>query len=88
MEDIYIPTHVTTTFFTENAVLLDSRRNKYYSLNGSASGFWKFLTQMGSFEAALEEVLKLYQGSSDTIAEDMENLVVELLKIGLLEKAH
>jgi hypothetical protein len=85
MEEIRITQHVATTFFDESAVLLDLRKNVYYALNDSAADFWKYLTQIGSYEGALEEVVKLYEDSSDVIIKDMEELVYSLVKAGLLE---
>lgn len=87
MNNFRVPTHVHTTFFPEKAVLLDSKKNVYYALNDSASEFWKNLIQMGSFEEALQEVLKLYQDSSEVLRKDMEKLVNSLLHVGLLERA-
>jgi hypothetical protein len=86
MGEIRVPTHVATTFFNESAVLLDLRKNVYYALNDSAAEFWKSITQMGSFEAALKQVLELYEDSSDVIRTDMEELVDSLVKAGLLER--
>ncbi|MBW4570940.1 MAG: PqqD family protein [Tolypothrix carrinoi HA7290-LM1] len=57
-------------FFYETAVLLDSRKNVYYTLNDSAVEFWKFLVQNGSFECVLKEVLELYEDSSDVISKE------------------
>ena len=85
MEKFRIPAHITTTFFENSAVLLDSRKNLYYSLNNSASEFWKFLMQMDSFDKALKEVLKLYEDSSEFVKKDMEELVESLFQAGLLE---
>jgi hypothetical protein len=86
MEEIRVPPHVATTTFNETAVLLDLRKNAYYALNDSAADFWKFITQMGSFESALKEVSELYEDSSDVIRKDMEELVSSLIKAGLLER--
>lgn len=86
MEKFCVPSHIATTFFNETAVLLDSRKNVYYALNDSAADFWKSLTNIGSFEEALKEVLELYEESSEEIRKDMEELVGSLVEAGLLEK--
>ncbi|NJM74002.1 MAG: PqqD family protein [Scytonema sp. RU_4_4] len=85
MKRFRVPAHIATTFFGDSAVLLDSRKNLYYSLNNSAAEFWKFLMQMDSFDKALKEVLKLYEDSSELVKKDMEELVESLLETGLLE---
>lgn len=86
MGQICIPPHVSTTFFKDTAVILDARTNSYHALNNTAADFWKFLMQNGSFESALNEVLELYDHSSDLIREDMEELVRSLLHAGLLKR--
>jgi predicted lipoprotein len=88
MVEFRVPTHVTTTFFDESAVLLDFRKNIYYALNSSAADFWKSITQMSSFEAALKQVSELYEDTSDVIRKDMEELVNSLVKAGLLERVN
>ncbi|ARV57453.1 hypothetical protein BZZ01_01335 [Nostocales cyanobacterium HT-58-2] len=85
MKEICIPPDVYTTFFEESAILLDARRNIYYALNDSAADFWKSLMKSGSVEETLKEILNLYEGPSDVIIKDMEALVDNLLKAGLLE---
>ncbi|MBW4507009.1 MAG: PqqD family protein [Scytonematopsis contorta HA4267-MV1] len=86
MQEFRIPKHVTFTFFNESAVLLDSRKNAYYALNESAADFWQLLSQMGSYEKALQQMLESYDNSGDVITKDMEELVNSLVKSGLLEK--
>ena len=85
MDKVYVPQHVSTTFFEDNAVLLDLNKNVYYGLNNTASEFWKALMQLNSIDSALKEVLKLYNGySADVIRQDMEELVHSFVQAGLL----
>lgn len=86
MGRICVPAHVSTTFFKDTAVILDARTNSYHALNNTAADFWKSLIHNGSFETALNEVLKLYDHSSDIIREDMEELVQSLLNLELIER--
>lgn len=86
MEKICVPSHVSTTFFKDTAVILDARANSYHALNNTAADFWKSLMQNGSFDSALNEVLELYDYSSDLIRKDMEELVDSLLNVGLLKR--
>lgn len=85
MKEFRIPSYVATTFFEDSAVLLDSRKNMYHALNGSAADFWKFLMETGRYEDALQEMLNLYQDSSDVMQKDLEELTCSLTKVGLLE---
>lgn len=86
MKKICIPPYVYSTFFQESAIILDARKNIYYTLNDSAANFWNFLIKSGSFEEALKESLNLYEGSSDTLRKDMEALVDSLVKTGLIQR--
>lgn len=85
MEEFRVPSHVTITFFQDSAVLLDLRKNVYHALNDTAADFWKLFTQTGSYEDALQGMLKLYQDSPDLIRKDVEELVFSLAKAGLIE---
>ncbi|MBW4449156.1 MAG: PqqD family peptide modification chaperone [Spirirestis rafaelensis WJT71-NPBG6] len=86
MEKICVPSHVSTTFFKDTAVILDARTNSYHALNNTGADFWKSFMEKGSFESALNEVLELYDYSSDLIRKDMEELVDSLLHAGLLKR--
>lgn len=86
MGKICIPSHVSTTFFKDTAVILDARTNSYHALNNTAAEFWRFFMEKGSFESALNEVLELYDYSSDLIRKDMEELVDSLLHVGLVKR--
>lgn len=85
IEQIYFPTHVTASFFEESAVLLDSRKNHYYTLNDTAADFYKLLSKTGLFEEALKQFTECYEGDAYLIKKDMEELVFSLAEIGLLE---
>lgn len=85
MEVVHIPPHVSTTFFEESAILLDSRKNVYYALNDVAANFWKLLTESESVKEALTQITKLYECSPDTLSQDMKKLVISLTELGLLE---
>lgn len=85
METVNIPPHVSTTFFEESAILLDSRKNFYYVLNDSAASFWKLLADFKSVEKALAQIMKFYECPPDTLSQDMKKLVSSLTELGLLE---
>jgi hypothetical protein len=86
MTEVRIPAHVKTTFFEESAVLLDLQKNTYFALNDSAADLWKLLTQVGSYEEALKELIELYQEPIPALRQDMEDLVNSLVQAGLLER--
>lgn len=86
MPEFRIPSHVSSTSFNESTVLLDVRKNVYYALNDSASNFWQLLMQTGSYEAAVQEISKIYQESPNVIEKDMDELINSLVKSGLVER--
>lgn len=85
MDEIHIPSHISTTFFEESAILLDSQKNLYYALNDSAAHFWKLLLEAKSVKEALTQITKLYECPPDTLRRDMEKLAFELTELGFLE---
>lgn len=85
MEIVRVPQHVHTTFFEGNTILLDSRRNIYYALNGSASDFWKMLIESNSLKEALLQIVDLYEHQSENLNQDMQKFVLSLVDLGLLE---
>lgn len=85
MEEVHIPPHVSTTFFKESAILLDSRKNIYYTLNDSAATFWKLLIESQSVKEALTQITKFYKCPPNTLSQDMKKLVSSLTELGLLE---
>ena len=85
MKQIHFPDHVAVTFCKESAILLDSRKNRYYTLNDSAADFYKLLSETGLFEEALKKFTESYEGDPSIIKKDMEKLVFSLAETGLLE---
>jgi len=85
MKQIVFPAYVSVTFFEESAILLDSRKNLYYTLNNSAADFYKLLKETGLFEEAIKEFTDSYEGDSFLIEQDMKQLVGSLAETGLLE---
>jgi hypothetical protein len=80
MGKIFIEDHVSATIFEDSTILLDLRKNVYYTLNETASEFWKALTNNGSIESALREVSKLYRVSPDTLKKDMNDFIASLVQ--------
>ena len=85
MDKIHIPSHISTTFFEESAILLDSQKNIYYALNDSAANFWKLLIEAKSVKEAITQITKLYDCPPDTLRQDMEKLAIDLTELGFLE---
>ncbi len=86
MKNLRMPEHVKISSFEGKAILLDSRNNMYYCLNESALEFLDIFSNVQSFEQAVEDFVKKYEGVSiEQIKQDMRDLFTELINAGLLE---
>lgn len=75
---IKIADHVRAVIDEDGAILLDVRKGKYYSLNGIAGDIWKQL-ESGSSLAAIEEYLaRTYDGSGETLRQDLADFIGSL----------
>ncbi|ERN40679.1 hypothetical protein KR51_00026640 [Rubidibacter lacunae KORDI 51-2] len=86
MNDTRIPSYVSTTYFQDSAIILDSRKNTYYTLNDSAATFWKLLIELNSIVEAIEQVKNLYDLPSDTLVQDMKLFATTLEDLGLIKR--
>lgn len=71
----------------EEAVLLNMANQQYYGLNDVGAQMWKSLTEAGSIADAEDRLLKMYEIEQSTLRSDLEALVRDLLKAGLLTPA-
>lgn len=86
MKNLRMPDHVKISSFEGTAILLDSRNNMYYGLNESALEFLDIFSNVQSFEQAVEDFAKKYEGASiEQIKQNMRDLLTELIDAGLLE---
>lgn len=85
MELVQIPPYVSTRFFQESAILLDSRTNVYYTLNDSAASFWKLLSEFKPVEEAVALIANLYDYPPEILRQDMKNLLISLAELGLIK---
>jgi hypothetical protein len=88
MIKVCIPNYINSTFVENNVILLDQKKNTYYALNESAADFWKLLMQLGSIDAAIDELSKLYNLSKKEIETDIKKLVQNLVDNGILEELY
>ena len=71
----------------EEAVLLNMANQQYYGLNDVGAQMWKSLAEAASIADAEALLLKLYEIEPPTLRGDLETLVRDLLKAGLLTPA-
>src|SRR5580658_9680343 len=69
-------------------VLLNMAKQEYYGLNDVGARMWKCLLESaGSMDSAEDLLSKTYEVERSVIRADLERLVRELLKAGLLKAA-
>ena len=84
---LYIPAYVVFTFADQDAVLLNTRTNYYYSLDEVGARLWSLLNEgkqlMESYQALLEE----YDVEPAQLEQDLLELISGLVENGLVEIA-
>jgi hypothetical protein len=71
----------------DEAVLLNMANQQYYGLNDVGAQMWKSLTEAESVAAAEDKLASMYEIERPTLRSDLEALVRDLLKAGLLTPA-
>lgn len=84
-----LPDHVSYRDIEGECVLLNTENNYYYSLNDVGFLIYKLLLERLSFSEIVQEILTRSEGkvSRERIHSDVEELLVDLLKEGLIEKS-
>ena len=70
---------------TGESVLLNLNNESYYGLDKIGTEMWKVLTSSSSIEDAYEKLLNIYEVEPKVLKNDIENLIQNLLKNGILE---
>ena len=65
------------------AVLLSVDEGMYYGLNEVGTRAWKYLTETGSTEDAMQGILGEFEVDEETLRADLEAFVEDLLAKGL-----
>jgi hypothetical protein len=84
---VAIPDSVLYQELEEEAVLLNMANQQYYGLNDVGAQMWRSLSEAGSIADAEELLLKMYEIERPILRSDLEALVRDLLKAGLLTPA-
>ena len=65
-------------------VLLDSRRGRYFELNGTAARMFELITEGKEQSAVVARIVQEFQVDADTAARDLEEVVETLRAQGFL----
>jgi hypothetical protein len=66
------------------AVLLDLNTERYYGLDDVGTRIWQLLSEQGDVAAARDLMLAEYQVDSETLSQDMADLLGRLAEAGLV----
>jgi len=82
-----IPSQVLTQFYDDSAVLLDTETLEYLELDDTAAAMWRAISSTETAEAALDQLLALYEAPRDVVAADLQRLADWLVEAGYLAAA-
>jgi hypothetical protein len=82
---LQIPAYVLYTMIEQDAVLLNTLTNKYYSLNEVGARFWNLLTEGKTLRQVHQTLLKEFEVESPQLEQDLLNLSDNCMKDGLIE---
>ena len=82
---LHIPAHVLFTTVEQEAVLLNTVTNKYYSLNEVGARVWNLLAAGKTLKEAHQALLEEFEVDSPQLEQDILELVQHLRENGLVE---
>lgn len=85
---VSVPPEVLSKELDGETVLLDLAGENYFKLDEVGTRVWQLLVEDGDPEQALETVLEEYEVDQETLREDMERLLSQLLDAGLLKPSN
>ena len=69
-----------------DAVLLDTRRGKYYALNPTGAAVWELLLEPRSLAELRTALLERFDVEPETLSDDLGQLLDELRQHGLIDE--
>jgi len=80
-----IPSTVLFTTVEDNVVLLNTRTNKYYSLDEVGARFWNFLSEGKTLRETHQALLEEYEVEPPQLEQDLLELLADLQENDLVE---
>ena len=80
-----IPAHVTFVVVEEEAVLLNTRTNKYFALGEVGARLWSLLSEGKNLLESCQTLLDEYEVEPAQLEKDILELLDQLVANGLLE---
>jgi hypothetical protein len=72
--------------FHDETVVLDLSRGDYFALDEVGAAIWERLNEGLALSEVVEHLLSRYDGDAQTVRDDVQRLVEELVAAGLLER--
>jgi hypothetical protein len=82
---VTVPSDVLAKVIDGETVLLDLKSECYFGLDEVATRMWQVMTSSDSIEAARATLLEEYDVEPERLREDMDGLLEELVKRGLVD---
>lgn len=82
---VAVPPHVLLQRVGEESVLLNLTTETYFGLDAVGTRMWEALTKTATVDAAYCDLLGAFEVEPDRLRRDMEALIENLLRNGLLE---
>jgi hypothetical protein len=80
-----VPSSVLMQELSGESVLLNLDTERYFGLDAVGTRMWTALTQASTLQDAYASLLDTFEVEPDRLARDLETLVDELVRNGLLE---
>jgi hypothetical protein len=86
-ERVEVPSNVLFRELEGECVILNLDTESYFGLDDVGTRMWLALTRSDSIAAALEELEQEFDVEPEQLRRDLDNLLVELVEQGLLERS-
>ena len=83
--NIQIPANLASTLLEEDAVLLNTRTNRYYALDGAGARLWGLLKEAKPLREAYKTLLDEFEVEPAQLEQDVLDLLGQLMENGLVE---
>ena len=67
----------------DEAILLDMASEEYFALNELGMRMWQLLSENGSTDSAIRQLLMEYEVDETTLRQDMAEWIDELVELGM-----
>ncbi len=83
--DLHIPAHVSFSIVGQDAFLLNTQTNRYFSLEDVGTRLWELLKDSQSLRDGYQVILGEYEIDPAQLEQDLLELVNHMLENGLVE---